>query len=166
MISNKVTIAPAIRQAEEFFCTGDATFSIVEILQLVLPDGSAVDHPTIGKDEAEYLKETGKWKEEIHGQFTVKEEVNGQWAIPSFRITLPGLVGMAPMRESETDMDWRIQWVIDTLSKVLNLHGRYSSNEYGPEVQDYLMVPSLSFEATRISPLSFTFEFFLDDSTR
>ena len=163
MIKNKVMIASAIRQAEDFFLTGDINFSIVEILQMVLPDGSTVDRPTIGQQEAQDGEDDGEAGEKL-SRFKILPEVDGQWTCLGFTVTLPCLMGMG--EESEADRWWRMEWVSETLRRVLDLHGRYKSSEYGPEAQDALGVPSLSYEYEQIGPYSFTLAIFHDDSTR
>jgi len=148
-----ITICEAIRRSESAFCTGDSTFSIVAILEKVLPEGCVADRPFSYRDSDD---------PEIEG-FTYTSD----WDV-GFKITFPdpvaqGLDGSG--LDLTADTQAAIAWTIDTLERVLDLEGRYSSNTYGPGVAAYLMVPSLSFDTVLIGN-AVEVRFWFDDSTR
>jgi len=163
-------ISETIRKAEDEYCTGDQDFSIVEILEMVLPDGSIVTKPTMDDGTKEDLHDDGQWDEEKHSEFL--ENYHGMMG---FTIVLPGeqmgSTRLAPQYALRIDHDEDLMicmiWIVNTLRRILDLQGRYSLSSGGPDYMEAISGPSLSFEhKIDVKTREIEISFYLDDSTR
>jgi len=155
MVRNNIEIDKAIKKSEDLYCMDDSEFSIVEILEIVLPEGSKVDQPVMSFHVREDLIDCNEWIDDVHGRFDINSEGS-----MGFRIKLP-----ITHTVDDDDGELCVLWIIETLKRFLDLQGRYSSNNYGPKSLDYLGAPSLTFDASHFEN-EIKIEYWLDDSTR
>jgi len=139
-------ISEEFKRIEDDFSTGDQHFSLVEILELVLPDGSKID--CLPNDSKLTKQEQREW-------------------MMGFSISLSENVICF---DNVDDWDDMVEWMMETLKRFLDLQGRYSCRDSGPLYLDAICAPSLTFD-WRIQYMEddkkeIWVQYFLDDSTR
>jgi len=166
MIQNDVKILESIVQADykDVWCTGDSTFSLVELLKMALPDGCVVTEPMVGDFQKEDLVDNETWKSVWDADF---EEIKGTYevgfSVVFHQVPRDRVFGVS----SEDDEDFKscIEWNVETIKRLLDLQGRYSNNAHGPKAGDYIGALSLWF-GYEIKGNTAIIRYFLDDSTR
>ena len=163
-------ISETIKRAENEYCTGDQDFSIVEILEMVLPDGSTVIKPTMCDMIRDDLVEDGQWDEEKHSgfEFTEDEMMGFTIILPGERIGAARLASQYALRiDHDEDLMICMIWIVNTLKRILDLQGRYSLGSGGPDYMEAISGPSLSFKhEIYVKKREIQISFYLDDSTR